>query len=114
MNTYEIYENNGGALFLCIMDEGRCKRIFENWEYGPAGILSDAIQQLKTDPTAYETWDGDLVERLTYVEEMETDAQSLYEDGLGELIADSTGFIDPHMGFAGKNALNIHDEDEER
>lgn len=35
---YEVYENNGGAVMLAILDDD-CKpaAIFENWEYGQRG-----------------------------------------------------------------------------
>lgn len=109
--NYEVYEDNGGGLYLCILDdEGQCKRIFENWEYGPAGILSDALHQLQGDPNAYDVWGGDLVERLID-DGMDTSAQCIYADGLGRLIADGTGYIDPYMGCAGRKALNISADD---
>lgn len=113
MEKYEIYEDNGGGLYLCIMGEnGQCERIFENFEYcNEPGILSDAIKRLESDPTAYEAWDGDLVERLVDIEEQDVTAQSLYDDGIGDLIADSTGYWSEHMGFSGRKALNISDDD---
>lgn len=107
--NYEVYEDNGGGLYLCILDaEGKCRQIFENWEYGPAGILSEALIQLGNDPDAYNAWDGDLVERLTRDDGIVTSAQRLYNNGLGDLIADSTGYIDPQMGCAGKIAFAIN------
>ena len=62
---YEVYENNGGAVMLAILDDD-CKpaAIFENWEYGQRGILADALQELAADPTAWRAWDSDLVERI--------------------------------------------------
>lgn len=111
MRNYEVYETNAGSLYLCIIDDdGQCKRIIEGWEYEPYGILNYALDELQNDPTAYENWDGDLVERLRN-EGIYTDAQILYDngDGMGELIADSTGYINPNMGYAGKKAFNIID-----
>lgn len=106
--NYEIYENNGGALLMCILDDsGNCTRIFENWEFGPAGILSDAIRELEDDPTAYNMWDGDLIERLVEVEGMDTTALDLYDEGLGDLVADSTGYRNEYAGYAAKKALNM-------
>ena len=57
---YEVYENNGGAVMLAILDDD-CKpaAIFENWEYGQRGILADALQELAADPTAWRAWDSD-------------------------------------------------------
>lgn len=51
---YEVYENNGGAVMLAILDDD-CKpaAIFENWEYGQRGVLADALQELAADPTAW-------------------------------------------------------------
>lgn len=106
-NKCEAYEDNSGRIYLCILDAyGKCIRIFENWEYGPAGILFNALAVLQEDPDAYYTWEGDLVERLTGYG-MDTSAQSLYDDGMGDLIADSTGYINPRMGYAGRKALGI-------
>ena len=105
--NYEVYEDNAGGLYLCVLDaDGQCKRIFEGWEYGSVGILADALAELQRDPTVYDAWDGDLVERLTD-DGVDTDAQRLYDDGLGSLIADGTGYIDQSMGHAGRKALNI-------
>lgn len=109
MAIYEIYENNGGGLYLCIMGEnGDCKRIFENFEYcSDPGILCDAIHQLEADPSAYEAWDGDLVARLMD-DGYNVTAQSIYDDGgLGDMIASSTGYRSEYIGLAGRRALNI-------
>lgn len=109
MINYEVYEDNAGGLYLCILDAtGRCKHIIEGWEYDPAGILNDALAELRKNPTTYTEWDGDLVKRLNY-DGVDADAKSLYDKGLGTLIADSTGYINPHMGCAGKKAFNIID-----
>lgn len=112
-NNYEVYEDNGGGLYLCILGtDGQCKRIFEGWEYGPAGILADALAELQEDPTIYDAWDGDLVDRWTD-DGIDTSAQRLYDDGLGDLIADSTGYISPYMGYAGAKALNVDRSDDD-
>lgn len=108
---YEVYENNGGGLYLCIISEGgECLKIFENWEYGPNGILADAIQEFEADNTVYKTWNGDFVKRLEEVVGIELIAHSLYEQGLGELIADSNGYRNSTMGFAGRKALNYKED----
>lgn len=105
--SYEVYEDNGGGLYLCILSADRqCKRIFEGWEYGPVGILADALAELQKDPSIYDSWDGDLVDRFTS-DGVDTDAQRLYDGGLGLLIADSTGYICQIIGYAGKKALNL-------
>lgn len=109
MKKYEVYEDNAGGLYLCIMgNDGQCERIFENFEYGQAGILCDAISQLEADATAYEEWDGDLVKRIQD-DGLNVTAQSLYDNGLGDLIAES-GYISSNMGLAGRRALNINEE----
>jgi hypothetical protein len=64
-NSFEVYENNGGGLFLVILDgEGNPTRIFENWEYGEKGNLAEALDQLIKNPGVCDQWDGDLMERL--------------------------------------------------
>lgn len=100
---FEIYEDNGGGLYLCIMasDGERCCRIFENWEYSGDSCLKNALEQLCEDETAYELWDGDLSERTGFTE------QALYENGLGELVADNDGVYERRMGYAAHIALEI-------
>lgn len=111
--NFKIYEDNAGGLYLCIMsDTGHCDRIFENFEYGPPGTLANAIAQLTENTTAYEAWDGDLVARLMGDGQNVT-AQTLYDGGLGDLIADSTGYRNQDMGFAGRKALNFDMEQTE-
>jgi hypothetical protein len=109
---FEVYENNGGGLFLVLFDaNGEPFRIFENWEYGPDGILADAINQLFEDPDAWQTWDSDLMERLEG-----EDIKEIYA-GLGDLVAWSTDDKNGwdhlparRLGFAALGALNIKAE----
>lgn len=101
---YEVFEDNAGGLYLCILEDSKCIRIFENFEYGECGILARALNELSKNPLAYEGWDGDLVARLLG-EGQEVSAQSLYENGLGDLIANSQSFVSPVMGAAGRRAM---------
>lgn len=88
---YEIYADNAGSVYMCILDgNGECVRIFEGFEQGRPGLLRDAIKDLDDDAKAYELWDGDLVERL-HAEGVETTAEDLYNEGLGDLIATDAG-----------------------
>ena len=111
---WEAYENNGGGLFLVILDGDKPVRIFENWEDCP-GILSDAIQQLAENPNAFEEWDGDLMERLSYspykIDRVIT-INEVYET-LGDLIADNDGLYINRMGFNARDAFKIPDDEEE-
>mgnify|MGYP004637049185 FL=1 len=63
---FEVYENDGGALTLAVLtDAGDPVALFENWEYDPnPGNLREALRDLEQDPTAWECWDGDMVERI--------------------------------------------------
>ena len=63
---FEVYENGGGALTLAVLtDAGDPVALFENWEYDPnPGNLREALRDLERDPTAWECWDGDMVERF--------------------------------------------------
>ena len=64
MNKFEVYENGGGGILLYLFDGEEVKKVFEGWECGEKGGLLDALNQLAKDPDAWESWDGDLVERL--------------------------------------------------
>ena len=64
MNRFEVYENNGGGILLYLFEGEEVKKVFEGWECGEKGGLLNAINQLVEDPDAWESWDGDLVERL--------------------------------------------------
>ena len=64
MNKFEVYENGGGGILLYLFDGEEVKKVFEGWECGEKGGLLNAINQLVEDPDAWESWDGDLVERL--------------------------------------------------
>ena len=92
---YEVFEDNAGGLYLCILEDSKCIRIFENFEYGECGILARALNELSKNPLAYEDWNGDLVARLLG-EGQEVSTQSLY---------DSQGFVSPVMGAAGRRAM---------
>lgn len=64
MNKFEAYENGGGGILLYLFDDDGAKKVFEGWECGEKGGLLNAINQLVEDPDAWESWDGDLIERL--------------------------------------------------
>ena len=64
MNKFEAYENGGGGILLYLFDDEEVKKVFEGWECGEKGGLLNAINQLVEDPDAWESWDGDLIERL--------------------------------------------------
>ncbi len=89
---FEVYEDNAGGLYLCILNQGKCVRIFEGFEYQGDQSLMKALQSLAEDEAAYEMWDGD---------------NALYEDGLGDLIADNDGIWISNLGAAGAKAFGI-------
>ena len=64
MNKFEVYENNGGGILLYLFEGDEVKKVFEGWECGMEGGLLNAINQLVVDPDAWESLDGDLIERL--------------------------------------------------
>lgn len=108
---FEIYEDNSGGLYFCILDGNGCIAIFENFEYGKAGILVDALTELAANPTAYKSWDGDLIARLNdeydiAIGDVYT-AQDVYENGLGEFIAYNHGIFSAFMGTAGRKAFGL-------
>ena len=112
MRNLEIYEDNGGGLHLCILDEsGDCIAIYGNWEYmEEPGILLDAVDQLKDDPDAYLSWDGN---ELEYIDDEDLTVEKLYNElEYRDLIAwtDEAGELQTiardRMGAAGSKALD--------
>lgn len=105
VTKFEIYEDNGGGLYLCILDKaGNCIRVFENFEYQDGPSLQEALVLLSENEASYELWDGDLSERIGYP------PAALYEEGLGSLIADNVGIWISQLGAAGTKALGIDGE----
>lgn len=99
---FEIYEDSGGGLYLCILDkDGNCSRVFENFEYQDGPSLQETLMLLSEDEEIYKLWDGDLSERI------ERAASAIYEEGLGCLIADNDGIWISRLGAAGTKALGI-------
>lgn len=118
-HAFEVYEDNAGGLYLAVLTVGIPTYIFENWEYQTPGSLSAAISELVADKLAYRSWDGNCVDRIN--ESRRNDpasdlvtAQSLYDDGLGALVAkitESGGTYYPdRMGIAARLALGIPQE----
>lgn len=118
-HTFEVYEDNAGGLYLVVLSAGVPTYVFENWEYQNPGSLRDAISELAVDKLAYRNWDGNCVERIN--ESRQNDpasdlvtAQSLYDDGLGTLVAEITEFsgtcYPKRMGTAARLALGIPQE----
>lgn len=112
---YEVYEDNAGGLYLCILGEdGECIRIYDGWEYGHPENLLKAIRQLQEFPNDYEEWGPDLAEKVE--EESQTfgfqpdTREDLYEI-LGDLIAyatyDGNLWLNERMGTAGCRALGV-------
>lgn len=114
---WDVYENNGGYLFLTVMDDDyRPIKILEGWEY-TSGSLADAIEQLKDDSDAWKFWDGDLMERLNDLGVEITLEQLRKETVIKPSIAICWGhngkaqYQDPSlMGYAARSALNLPTE----
>ena len=118
-HAFEVYEDNAGGLYLAVLTAGIPTYIFENWEYQNSGSLRAAISELAEDKLAYRIWDGNCVDRIN--ESRRNDpasdlvtAQSLYDDGLGALVAkitESGGTYYPdRMSIAARHALVIPQE----
>lgn len=112
----EIYEDNGGGLHLCILDEdGDCIAIYGNWEYTEEpGILLDAYDQMHDDPDAYLSWDGN---ELDYIDDEDLTVEDLYNEfEYRDLIAwtDEAGELQTKewdkIGYAGCKALGLKEE----
>lgn len=115
---FEVYENNAGALTLAVLtDAGDPVALFENWEYDSnPGNLREALRDLEQDPTAWEGWDGDMVERIAndwpYHGEAEPPTvESLYEEIAAQddpIRLASGELTDPgHWGYAARKAMGI-------
>lgn len=114
---FAVFEDNGGGLYLCILQDGCCVEIFEGFEYQGAGALTETIRALQEDPEGWMDWDGSLVDRLrdeggavngaSTAEEL---YDAFYADETCMLVAwddeDGTVTTDPkHMGAAAQIAL---------
>lgn len=104
--SFEIYENNGGGVFLVILENSLPVRIFWNWEYTPGSSLISAVAELEADHTAWKSWDGDMVDDLENI----TIAEA-YEN-LGILVAwrSDDGKLETfpdRMGYAARKCLGI-------
>ncbi len=118
-HTFEVYEDNAGGLYLAVLTAGVPTYVYENWEYQNPDSLRDAISELAADKLAYRSWDGNCVERINEssrndpVSDLVT-AQSLYNDGLGTLVAEITEsggtYYPDRMGTAARLALGIPQE----
>lgn len=109
MVKWELYENDGGFLYLCILDDnGKCLGVFNDWEYGPKGNLAGALKQLDADFNDWKYWDNDYI-RFLADEGTEITAEAVYAsiDDMGDLVADYTGYISNHIGVAGKKAMDV-------
>lgn len=119
MIKYEVFENNGGGVFLVILDgNSQPMKIFENWEYvTEKGSLLSAIAELKADPMAWKNWDGDLMENLEVIGSTET-IEQVYEN-LGDLVAWSgeNGEMEnipvSRIGFAARKCLDVQEENDD-
>lgn len=110
--TWEAYEDNGGSLYLVILKDGNPVSIFENWECCSDGELANAVKQLSDNPSAYESWCGNVMDDYDRdeLDSVETIKNLYHEltDGSGcNLIADSDGFYEARMGAAGHRAFGV-------
>lgn len=118
--SYEIYENNGGALTLVVLDGDTAVALFENWEYHDTpGALVNALAELAADPTAWRCWDGDMAERIAsewpYRGEAEPPTVAeLYDEIRANddpiLLRDGSLTDPERWGYAARKAMNIGEE----
>lgn len=118
--SYEIYENNGGALTLVVLDGDTAVALFENWEYHDTpGALVNALAELAADPTAWRGWDGDMAERIAsewpYRGEAEPPTVAeLYDEIRANddpiLLRDGSLTDPERWGYAARKAMNIGEE----
>lgn len=111
---FELYEDNAGGLYLCILNqdyEFRCA--FDEWQYDKDGTLKNALKSLTEDQMAYNAWGNDMLDdRHALTPLTADDLQRMYKNGdFGVLIADNNGVYLGDMGYAGRQALDILDDD---
>lgn len=106
---YEVYEDNGGGLSLCVMDGDAGIAIY--CVAGPS-VLLDAASQLRKDPEAWVSWDGEFHDVAGISEDVPTSV--LYGDLYGDLVAWMTAGDEAwehipaeRMGFAARIALGL-------
>lgn len=110
---YEVYEDNAGGLYLCIMsEEGKCIRIYDGWEYGYPGNLLKAIRKLQEYQEGYEDWGPDMSEKIEEGANalgLQPESREVIYGKLGTLIAyaqyDGNLWLNEHMGIAGRKSL---------
>lgn len=118
---FEVYENNAGALTLAVLnDDDTPAALFEGWEYDDTpGALVNALAELAADPTAWEGWDGDMVERIAsewpYRDEAEPPTVAeLYDEIRANddpiLLRDGSLTDPERWGYAARKAMNIGEE----
>lgn len=117
---FEVYENNGGALTLVVIDGDTAVALFENWEYHDTpGALVNALAELAADPTAWRCWDGDMAERIAsewpYRGEAEPPTVAeLYDEIRANddpiLLRDGSLTDPERWGYAARRAMNIGEE----
>ena len=118
--SYEIYENNGGALTLVVLDGDTAVALFENWEYHDTpGALVNALAELAADPTAWRCWDGDMAERIAsgwpyHGEADPPTVAELYDEIRANddpiLLRDGSLTDPERWGYAARKAMNIGEE----
>lgn len=104
---YEVYEDNSGGVYFCILSDGEPVKIIGFLEYADApGEVLRMITALLADPTIYEFWYGDVVE---YMREQgkEVTYKGFYDSANWALIGDNEGVYMNAMGLAGRRAYGF-------
>lgn len=104
---YEVYEDDGGGVYFCILSEGEPVKIIGFLEYaGVPGEVLRMISALMEDPTIYEFWDGDVVEYMRERGKQVTNKE-FYNTATWTLIGDNAGVYMDAMAPAGRRAYGL-------
>lgn len=112
MRKWNVYEDNGGGLTLCVFEDDQCIYIHTGYEYNK-GQLKEDLKALESGEDPKE-WEGNLVDEIREkTGNPDLTAQELYEQQFDItdneakpgmwLIADQDGVYTDNMESAGRN-----------
>ena len=122
----EVWEDNGGGVYLVILEDDVPQKIFMNWEYQDKGTLQSAMDLIAENPDDWMGWDGDHVDWLNDVNHYSEDdpdrytTQGVYDDfleswendnGMVPVVVNGRYYTD-RMGDDALDALGIEEEGE--
>lgn len=94
IKSYEVYEDNGGGLYLVTYDDnGKIDYLHTGYEYNPGQLSREDIPSLKDGADPHEDWEGNELDGSSDV------AEWIKQD---TLVADNWGIYPASMGRTAK------------